>query len=521
MQPVLRALFRITIAAVAFLPVFASAQDSGPAAVIEVAYFRDFRNLDPAHLPGSPEYQIAMNVYSGLVKYQAGSTEVEPDLAESWEISDDGRTYTFHLRDNVQWHHGYGPFTAHDVKYSFERVLDPDEQSRYRSGMEIIESIEVVDDHTVRLVLKEPSAPFLTTQLAFRPGYIVNQRAVEELGEEFALNPVGTGPYQFVSYVPRRELILEANPDFYRGEPSVKRIVWNIVADENVQALALQRDEINYMIPRDVQVWQNLTGAEGIAFTETPTTGYWQYSLNTRREPLDDVRVRRAIAHAVDKALFVETLLEGQGEPTNTVVSPGLIGHTEDVPSYDYDPERARELLAEAGYPDGFTIEAVYDSASEYGSLMATALQQWLEDIGVELRLVGLEAGAWTARRQAGDYDITISGTTRADPDQILSEQFHSDNFPPGGNQSFYSAVDELIEAQRSAVDPENRREILVQIQNRIAEDVPEIPMFVPIYVTAYRDYVVGDIPNHIHWMTFFEAIEITDLESCGPCNER
>ena len=504
----------LALACAALLSVAAAQQ-----AVIVSAYFRDVRSLDPAIAPGSPDQQLITNIFSGLVRYTFGSNDVEPDLATHWDVSEDGRTYTFYLRDDVQWHRGYGPFTAHDVKYSFERILDPEVGSRWRAGMEVIESIEVIDDHTVAITLQQPSAPFLTAILAFVPGYVVNQQAIEDFGDDAAFNPIGTGPFQFVSYEPRQQLVLEAFPDFYRGEPEVKRIVWNVVPDESVQALALQRGELNHMIVRDVEVWETLKGRPGITLMETPATGYWYYAFNTTRTPLDDVRVRQAIAHAVDKELFVETVLGGNGVVTDTVIAPGMFGHTPDVPSYPHDPERARELLAEAGYPDGFTINVVYNAGGGFHDQMAAVLQQWLGDIGVTLELIGLEGGAWTARRQTGDYDITISGITRADPDQILSEQFHSTSFPPGGiNQAYYAEIDDLVEAQRFAVSPAERAEILAEIQRRIAEDVPELPLFAPIYVTAYADYITGEMPNTSNWLLFFDKLEFTDLSRCQVC---
>ena len=486
---------------------------------VVASYFRDLRNLDPAIGPGSPDQQLITNIFSGLVRYQTGSTDVEPDAAERWEISDDGRVYTFFLRDGIEFHRGYGQLTASDVKFSIERILDPETSSRWRTSMSVVESVEVVDDLTVQITLKEPSAPFLTAVLAFIPGYIVSQRAVEELGEDFSFNPIGSGPYMFVSYTPRQEVVLEANPDHFRGPPEVQRVIWKIVPDATVQALAMQRDEVNYMIIRDVEVWQTLKNSPGVAMTETPTTGYWYYVFNTRREPLDDVRVRRAIAHAVDKQLFVDAVLEGQGVPTDSVISPGMFGHNPDVVTYEYDPDRARQLLAEAGYPDGFAINIVYNARGGFSDLLANVMQQWLAEVGVEAELVAVEAGAWTARRQAGDYDITISGITRADPDQILSEQFHSNSFPPNGiNQSFYAEVDDLVEAQRTAVDREERARVLAEIQARIAEDVPELPMFQPIYVIAYRDYISGQIPNTSNWLVQFETLHF-DLDRCGLCS--
>ena len=511
----LNRLTRFALLLIVAAATFASAKDP----VIVSAYFRDVRSLDPAIAPGSPDQQLITNIFSGLVRYTFGSNDVEPDLATHWDITDGGRVYTFYLRDDVQWHKGYGAFTANDVKYTIERILDPATNSRWRTGMEVVESVEVVDDYTVKVTLKRPSAPFLTAVMAFVPGYIVNQRAVEELGEAFAFNPSGTGPFQFVSYEPRQQLVLQTFPDFYRGEPEVKRIVWNVVADENVQALALLRGDLNYMIVRDTEVVEALRGQPGITLMETPSTGYWYYAFNTRRAPLNDVRVRQAIAHAVDKELFVESILSGNGLVTDTVIAPGMFGHTPDVPRYEYDPAKARALLAEAGYPNGFTINIVYNAGGGFHDPLAIVLQEWLSDIGVTLELVGLEGGAWTARRQTGDYDITISGITRADPDQILSEQFHSGSFPPGGiNQSYYDVIDELVEAQRFAVDPAERAAILAEIQRRIATDVPELPMFAPIYTTAYADYIVGEMPNTSNWILFFDKLSFTDVTRCSVC---
>jgi peptide/nickel transport system substrate-binding protein len=477
----------------------------GPRVIVS-AYPRDFRNLDPAHIPGSPDYQIAMNVFSGLVRYKRDSVDVEPDLAERWRVSPNGRVYTFFLRRGVQFHGGYGELTSQDVKYSLERILNPATRSRYRASLSIIETIETVDPYTVRITLKAPSASFLAGALAFRPGYIVSQKAVEQLGDRFTFAPIGSGPFRFVSYTPRQELVLEAFPRYFRGAPQVRRVVWKVVPEESVAGLALQKGEINHMIVRDPQVYRQLQRDPNIGMTATPTTGWWEFTMNTRRRPLDDVRVRRALAHTVDRDTFTRTVLEGLGSPAYSVIPPGMIGHTDDVEKYPRNVQRARQLLAEAGYPSGFRINVVYEP-SEYAELIATALQQWFREAGVDLQLVRLEAGAWTARRQSGDYDITISGTTRFDPDQFLTEQFHSESFPPGGNQSYYGAIDHLIEAQRTAINARERARILVEIQKKVALDVPFVPLFNPVYVTAYSKNQKGHAANTAHWMTRFEFV--------------
>jgi peptide/nickel transport system substrate-binding protein len=462
--------------------------------------------MDPAHIPGSPDYQIAMNVFNGLVRYRVNALDVEPDLAERWRVSPNGQVYTFFLRKGVKFHGGHGEFAAKDVKYSFDRILNPATRSRYRESMAIIETIEVVDDYTVRIRLKAPSASFLAGALAFRPGFIVSQRAVEQLGDKFQFNPVGTGPFRFVSYTPRQELVLEAFAQYFRGAPAVRRVVWKVVPDDSVAGLALQKGEVNHMIVRDPQVYKALQRDPNLAFTATPTTGWWYFSMNTRRKPLDDVRVRRALAHSVDKDTFARTVLEGTGLPAYSVIPPGMIGHTNDVEKFPYNVTRAKQLLAEAGYPNGFRVNVVYEPA-EYSELIATAMQQWFRDIGVELQLIKLEAGAWTARRQSGDYDITITGTTRFDPDQFLTEEFHSGSFPPGGNTAYYGAIDDLIEAQRRAVNAKERARILVEIQKKVALDVPFVPIFNPVYITAYSKNQKGHALNTAHWMTRFEFV--------------
>jgi len=487
--------------------------------VIVSASFNDIRSLDPTTGSSTPDRQLISNIFSGLVRYADGSTEVEPDLATRWEISDDGRTYTFHLRDDVVWHGGYGAFTAHDVKFTLDRLRDPATGSRWRSTVEVIESIDVVDDHTVRMTLVAPTAPFLTVVLASMAGYVMNRQAIEDAGDAVAFNPIGTGPFRFVSYEPRQRVVLEAFPDFYRGAPEVQQVVWNVVPDESVQALALQRGDLNYMIVRDVEVVAALRASPGVVLTETPALAYYGYILNTRRAPFDDVRVRQAIAHALDKELYVDTLLGGQGRVTHTVIPAGMFGHTDDVPVHAYDPARARALLAEAGYPNGFTMNAVYTAADTFIAPMAAVLQQWLGDVGIRVELVGLDTGATNARRDAGDYDILVGGPARADPDEILTERFHSESMAPNGrNNSFYAAVDDLIEAQRAAVDPTERARILAEIQRRIAADATELPLFVPIYVTAHADYISGDVANTSNWIVHLDKLTFGDLSRCLPC---
>ncbi|MBI4278639.1 MAG: ABC transporter substrate-binding protein, partial [Armatimonadetes bacterium] len=179
-----------------------------PQRELRMAYIADVLSLDPAHF--SVDDHVAMNIFSNLVRYKTHALAVEADLARKWEVSSDGKVYTFWLRQDVEWHKGYGKFTARDVKYSFDRIKDPATKSRYSSVLDIVARTDVVDDYTVRITLKEPYPDFPAAILAWRPGWVVNQRAVQELGERFGKTPVGTGAYEVVSWRPRAEMVFKA-----------------------------------------------------------------------------------------------------------------------------------------------------------------------------------------------------------------------------------------------------------------------------------------------------------------------
>jgi peptide/nickel transport system substrate-binding protein len=479
--------------------------------------FRDVRSLDPGQGSSTPDRQLLQNIFSGLVRYAPGSNDVEPDLATHWEVSDDGLRYTFHLRTDANWHGGYGPFTAHDVKFTFDRGRDPASNSRWRGTLSIIDAVNVIDDHTVEIVLTAPSAPFLTVVMASLAGLIMHERAVADAGEELGSRPIGTGPYRLTEFTPRVRTVLEAHDGYHRGRPAIERIVWNVIPDESVQALALQNGDLNYMIVRDLSLLPALR-AGGIAITATPATAYYGVVFNTQRPATGDVRVRQAIAHAIDKALFVDTVLEGQGEVLDSVIPAGMLGHTPDVPTYPFDVARARELLAEAGFGGGLTLNAIYTAGDAFVVPLAEVLQSFLADVGITLTLIPLEAAALNDRRAAFDFDLHIGGPARAEPDEILSERFLGRSLGVGFNYSGYGAIDDAIDAQRTTLDPAERLEQLHAIQRRLATDLPELPIYQPLFVTAHADYLRGDRPNLSNWLVYFDEMAFTDLTRCRVC---
>lgn len=489
------------------------AQTSGEK-VLRMGYTADFVTLDPPRITTMPDYPLAMNIFNGLVRYKPSGLDVEPDLAERYEVSKDGLTYTFWLRKGVKFHKGFGDFTARDVKFSFERVLDPRLRSPFAPQMKLIRGIEIVNDYQVKLHLSEPYADFLPAVLAFRPGYIVSQKAVEQSGAQFGASPVGTGPYMLERYVPRQEIAFAAHPEYFGtfrsgarragGRPHIDRVVFKIIPEETVIALALIKGELDYVPIRTAEAFKLIRADSRLGYTATPVLGRRSLWGNTHRPPLTDVRLRRALSHALNHKEFVETVEEGMGttEGMWSEIPPGVFGHIEDAPSFPYNPDRAKVLLTEAGLASGMRPLVIVFRATDRS--FAQAVRGYWTKVGVPVTLEELGSAPYEARRVSGDFDFLITGPTRVAPDQFLLP-LQSDSVP-----NFYGRIDSLIRGQRREVDPVKRKAILRQIQIRISSDLPIIPVYRPYYVTAFRKGVTGDVANTFYWLWYWELMDIT-----------
>ena len=230
----------------------------GSAQEITVRNEVDFSFMDPALITNSNDYTIAVNIYNGLLKYNLKTMEPEPDLARSWSVSPDGLAYSFQLRDNVQWHKGYGKFTARDVKYSFDRIIDNRAKSRYRTDFSNVREVEVVNDYAVKIHMKAPDMSFIRKVLYYRPGYIVNQKAIESLGAKYNSSPIGTGPFIFERWDPGSKTILVANKNYFLAPPKLQRATFLVINDESVAELALEKGDL------DLVVFQSLDPLESL-----------------------------------------------------------------------------------------------------------------------------------------------------------------------------------------------------------------------------------------------------------------
>jgi len=434
--------------------------------------------LDPAFMGLTADYAVVCNIFNALTRFKQGTMELEPDLAESWDISADGLVYTFYLKEGVQWHKNYGEFNAEDVKFSYERIMDPAVGSVHKAQFDSIDKIDVIDDYTVKITLKTKSALFLGQVSAFRQGFIVCKRAVEELGEEFGRNPIGTGPFVFDSWVPQQELVLIANEDYFEGAPKLQKVTFKPIDDESVAFIALEAGEIDMMTVSRLETFNKTLENPDLKISQGPGLGYTTLILNanqTRNLPFVDQKVRQALQHGINRSEIANRLLGGMVIPADVHLAPGYFGQTSNVQKYEYDPEKCRQLLAEAGFTDGFST-TLYFMSTPQTLEMATLIQAQLKDAGVEVELNPLETSAYVQANRAREPPMVIlSISARPDPDTILTTLFHSDGYL---NIPFYDGIDSLLEEARVELNEERRELLYNQICQKLAIDCPHIPLY-------------------------------------------
>jgi len=406
-------------------------------------------SLDPRIATDGASFERIYTIMEPLITYDT-SLELQPRLATAWERADDGMSLTFELREGVSFHHGR-PFTSDDVRYTFEWILDPDNRAQNRPLYTNIETIETPDDHTVIFRLNAPNA-FLINNLARMPIVPADRGEAADFGRD----PSGTGPFEFVSLRRDDRMIVRAFDDYWGGRSDIDELVFRAIPEDGARLLAFEAGELD-LYQRDV-VYRDiarLADDDRYVFEQTMGTGYLYLAFNVDVEPLGDVRVRRALAHLVDREGFVGQVLEGVGTPGVSMITPGTRWHNPDVPRFPYDPERARELLAEAGI-EGEVRLRLHTNENPARVQLAEILQSTFAQAGVILDIRIEEFGAYLDRIQAtDDYDVIIGGWLgQLDPDRAMYRQFHREG---SANYMNYrnDRVSELLDRGRS-LDPES-----------------------------------------------------------------
>ncbi len=441
----------------------------------------DVEDLDPHLVASTPAAIITEHIFDTLVTVD-DNFEIVPRLAEDWTISDDGLEYTFELRDDVVFTDGT-PFNAEVVKYNIERLIDPETPVLLRSYIDMAESAEVIDEYTVKINLRYPHAPFLS-RLTAASNAMVSPDAVEEYGDDFSRNPVGSGAFKLAEWTPGTELVLERNPDYWGEEPPLEKITILPVPEDSTRMAMLEAGDVDVIVrvpPLDVD---RLEEEDHIEVVMAPSTRVIYAGLNVTFEPLSDPKVRQALNHAVDKEEITEAILQGAGRPLDSPLLPEMFPHRQ-VGPYEYDPEKARELLADAGYEDGFEM-TFHHPEGRYlmDRRVAEAIQGYMAEVGVDVEMRTMEWAAYLEfirlpiEETESNMFLLGWGPWIFDGDQMLYPMFLSDQAPPAGsNYGFYDnpEVDEyLIEGTSTTVE-EERVEAYGSAQEIIWEDAPWI----------------------------------------------
>jgi len=393
------------IALVAAVPASAQTPKQGGDAI--VTFNNDLTTLDPQVGYDWQNWSVIKAMFDGLMDYEPGSTELRPDLAESYTISDDGQTYTFKLRDGLKFHNGRAVAAA-DVKYSIERAVNPATQSPGGGYFSVIKGydemvagsaaelsgVTVPDDKTVVIQLNRPDATFLHL-MAINFGFVVPKEEVEKAGGNFGIAPVGTGAFKFVEWVPGQRLVLERFADYHQaGLPYLDKLVFEFGQDPTVAVLRLQKGEIDIAgdgIPpaQFADIMSDPANQDLIAVGEQLHTGY--VTLNAKLAPLDNVKVRQAINMAINKDRIVK-LINNRGAPATQPLPPAMPGYDAAQKGYEFNPDKAKALLAEAGFPDGFDTE-LYAMNVDPNPRIAQAIQQDLAAVGIRAEVKSLGQG--------------------------------------------------------------------------------------------------------------------------------
>lgn len=493
-----------TIAAVALIASSAAAQGTpkqgGTLSIAVISSPLSYPMLQRTNLSDVLYHKL---LYDGLVRYSLEDLSPSPSLAESWDISDDGTVYTFHLRQGVTWHDGER-FDAQDVKFTMDLAMNPDvpssASSYYRSA---IEEVVIIDDYTVEFRLTGPVTSLLT-QLGYNffmlPEHILSNYSTEELvtAAEFSANPIGTGAFMHAENLPGEYAQLSRNPNYWDGAPHVDAVVLRVVPDTNTQVAQVLSGVLDFAAITEQQV-PGLEGNPDVTVRFVPQVNYHYFALNLDNPLFQDVRVRQAMMYGLDREAILEVALLGEGRIANHAINPILAAYNDNVNKYPYDPERAAELLDEAGWvmgPDGvrvkdgqrFEFELLVDRGNVTREQEALIAQENWTAIGLAPDYQFGEFATVVSRYREGDYTSRITYWITP-PTEDIYNYWHStgsSNFTNYGN----AELDELLERGRVTPDATERKAIYDRVQEILADEVPALWLVYPLEPQAIRSNV-------------------------------
>jgi peptide/nickel transport system substrate-binding protein len=478
--------------------------------------------LIPLLASDSASHEVAGQIYNGLVRYDK-NLNLEGELAESWDVSRDGLTITFHLRKGVKWHDGE-EFTSRDVLYTYRVTIDPKTPTAYADAFKQVKAAEAPDPHTFRVTYAKPFAPALESWgMAVLPAHLLEGKEITK--SELARNPVGTGPYIFKEWTAGQKLVLESNREYYEGRPYVDRYIYRIIPDNSTMYMELKAGALDMMGLSPVQYQRQTETKEFLArFSKYryPASAFTYLGYNLRHPLFSDRRVRQALTSAINKEEIVHGVLLGMGQVAHGPYKPGTWACNPHIPDFDYNPNRARQLLAEAGWretnsdgilvkdgkPFRFTILTNQGNAERLKT--AQIIQRRLRKVGIDVKIRVIEWASFLSQFiDKGNFEAVLLGwTISPDPDQF--DIWHSSKTGPKElNFIGYRnpEVDRLLMDGRGTFDQEERRRCYWRFQELLAQDQPYTFLYVPdaLPVVSARFRGIAPAPagityNFIKW---------------------
>ncbi len=465
----------------------------------------DIENMDPAHYVSAGEFNIDLAIHAKLYQYKPGSQELVLDAAKSVQVSEDGTRISFVLKEGIQFHGGYGEMTAEDVKFSFERFIDPRVSSEYINDWKTLCRVDVTGKYTGDIILTQPYAPLFVSTIPFTSGSIISKAAYEDLGNRFATHPIGAGPYYWAEWIPNQKVVLERFDDYYGELPDFKTIEILPIQDDQAAELAFDSGELDETsIPLE-SIGRYRDDSDANLLLVDMLRYHW-VGFNVSLPPFDDFKVREAVRYVVDVDEILQGAFDGVAPRANAMLAPGILGYWEDAPEYQPNLDRARELLAEAGYPDGFDVElSVSASSDPVAPLVAQIVQQQLAQVDIKATIKIVEGSLYNYIGKENHAGMHYYGYTAIlDPgywfEWFLCSQVGKWNVWKWCNEEY----DEIWNEAGLTMSTSEREQLYIELQKIIDQDITSIWVTnnaePHVYHTGIEPVFLAQYPQYRYW---------------------
>lgn len=464
------------------------------------AQLTEAKSLDPHASTDQYSQRVIANIYDRLVEVDE-DMEIIPSFAMEWENIDE-TTVVFKLREGVKFHSGK-EVTSEDVKYSLERAMG---SPKLGSLYTLFDRVEAIDKYTVSVTTKKPFGALLY-HLSHKSASILNKDFVEENKGNINQIADGTGAYMLDSWTAGDNIVLKRNKDYFRGKPAIEYVKIRSIAEENSKVIGLETGEIDIAADLESMSRNTILENDSLILAETSSFSVQYLGMNVEKPYLNDIRVRKAIAMAIDKNIIIETILMGAMEEANSFLAPGVFGYSKDAATYDYNPDEAKKLIEETGY-DGIEL-TVLTSNNTTRAQICEVIQAQLKEIGIDLKIEIVEWGTFLSDTSTGEAELYMLGwsPSTGDGDYGLVPNTHSVNKGSGGNRSFYEnkELDRVLDMAKEELDVEKRKELYAEAQDIINEDVAVLPLYYQLSNAGLNKSVEGYVQTSANYPYFYK----------------